>query len=187
MSGTNEDRRCRSVAVRRFADWRDAARRLLAAGVPPEAVHWREAGGEGGLFDDIPDAGIAGIVDSAPASPGPGAVRLPRSALALIEAAACHRSSERWAFLYRVVWRWQRGEREALAAADPDGARLQAMARAVERETHKLHAYLRFRERPLDAGAPRFVAWFEPEHDVLERAAGHFAHRMGSATWMIGT
>lgn len=50
-----------------------------------------------------------------------------------------------------------------------------------------MHAYLRFRERADHEGPPRFVAWFEPAHDVLQQVAGHFARRMGGATWMIGT
>ena len=50
-----------------------------------------------------------------------------------------------------------------------------------------MHAYVRFRERPADAGPPRFVAWFEPHHSVLPRVALHFQARMGAATWMIAT
>jgi uracil-DNA glycosylase len=50
-----------------------------------------------------------------------------------------------------------------------------------------MHAYIRFRERRADAGPPRFVAWFEPAHDVLPQVARHFASRMGRVTWMIAT
>lgn len=50
-----------------------------------------------------------------------------------------------------------------------------------------MHAYIRFRERPVDAGPPRFVAWFEPRHDVLPQVAEHFVARMGKLSWMIAT
>jgi DNA polymerase len=50
-----------------------------------------------------------------------------------------------------------------------------------------MHAYLRFRERPEAEGAPRFVAWFEPAHDVLPQVAQHFTQRMGRVSWMIAT
>jgi DNA polymerase len=50
-----------------------------------------------------------------------------------------------------------------------------------------MHAYLRFRERAPELGAPRFVAWFEPSHDVLEEVAEHFARRMGNVSWLIAT
>lgn len=50
-----------------------------------------------------------------------------------------------------------------------------------------MHAYVRFRERKEEDGAPRFVAWFEPTHEVLPQVARHFARRMGNVTWMIAT
>jgi hypothetical protein len=37
------------------------------------------------------------------------------------------------------------------------------------------------------AGPPRFVAWFEPRHDVLPQVADHFVSRMGKVSWMIAT
>jgi hypothetical protein len=36
-------------------------------------------------------------------------------------------------------------------------------------------------------GPPRFVAWFEPQHDVLPQVAEHFVSRMGKVSWMIAT
>jgi DNA polymerase len=61
------------------------------------------------------------------------------------------------------------------------------MVKAVHREEHDMHAYIRFRERPIDAGPPRFVAWYEPRHDVLPQVAEHFKSRMGKVSWMIAT
>jgi uracil-DNA glycosylase family protein len=94
---------------------------------------------------------------------------------------------DRWAFLYRVIWRWQQGEHDVQSPADEDGARLNAMVKAVRREEHDMHAYIRFRERPAEAGPPRFVAWYEPQHDVLPQVAEHFVSRMGKVSWMIAT
>ncbi|WP_229425276.1 UdgX family uracil-DNA binding protein [Massilia sp. Se16.2.3] len=105
----------------------------------------------------------------------------------MLESAACCRVPDRWAFLYRVIWRWTHGEHDVQSPADADGARLHGMVKAVRREEHDMHAYIRFRERPLDAGPPQFAAWFEPRHDVLPRVAEHFKNRMGGVTWMIGT
>jgi DNA polymerase len=105
----------------------------------------------------------------------------------MLQTAACCRVPNRWAFLYLVLWRWQRGEKDVMSAADEDGAKLHSMVKAVHREEHDMHAYIRFRERREDAGAPRFVAWFEPSHDVLPQVARHFASRMGRVTWMIAT
>jgi DNA polymerase len=161
-----------------FADWRKAARSLLAQGVAPHEVDWAVAG-EADLFGEA----AAVCSDQAPSA----ALRISSGLMALLELAACFRAPDRWALLYRILWRSRQGDASAMSAADPDGARLHAMAKAVRREAHKMHAFLRFRERDPAAGDPRFIAWFEPAHDVLADAAGHFARRMGRASWLIVT
>jgi DNA polymerase len=105
----------------------------------------------------------------------------------MLQTAASFRADDRWAFLYKILWRWQNGDRAVLSVADEDGKRLHAMVKAVEREVHYMHAFLRFRERAPELGAPRFVAWFEPSHDVLAEVAEHFARRMGDVSWLIAT
>ena len=162
-----------------FADWRRAARSLLAQGVAPHEVDWA-ARGEADLFGDAAESALP---EQAPSV----ALRVSSGLMTLLEAAACFRAPDRWALLYRILWRSQQGDATAMSAADPDGARLHAMAKAVKREAHKMHAFLRFRERDPAAGDPRFIAWFEPTHDVLADAAGHFAKRMGRASWLIVT
>jgi DNA polymerase len=49
-----------------------------------------------------------------------------------------------------------------------------------------MHAFLRFR-RCDAAGPERFVAWFEPEHHILEAAAPFFVDRFRSLAWSILT
>ena len=114
-------------------------------------------------------------------------VHLPRTLMDMLQRAACCRVAQRWALLYRVVWRWQHGEQAVLTAADADGRRLRAMVRAVQRAEHDMHAGIRFRERAEAAGAPRFVAWYEPAHDVLAPVAQHYVRHMGRISWMIAT
>lgn len=173
------------VQVASFAEWREAARDLLRSSIAPESVTWGAPGGD--LFSGAP--GPAGATHNAaiPLQEQKPAPLLPRSLLDMLQSAACYREADRWAFLYRVVWRWQLGEHEVQSPADPDGARLHAMVKAVRREEHDMHAYIRFRERQLEAGPPRFVAWFEPRHDVLPQVAEHFVSRMGKVSWMIAT
>lgn len=166
-----------------FAEWREAARELLAFDIAPQAVKWGAP--DGNLFAGVPSEPTAfDGVDLAHPKP---ALHMPRKLMDMLQSAACCRVPDRWAFLYRVVWRWQHGEHEVLLAADEDGSRLHAMVKAVHREEHDMHAYIRFRERPEAAGAPRFVAWFEPAHDVLPQVAQHFVSRMGRISWMIAT
>lgn len=160
-----------------FDEWRAAARELIARKVPPADVAWHAQTDSGDLFSTAPEATDA----SAPM------LRLPRQLVELLQAAACFNVHDRWAFLYQVLWRWQLGQHDVISPADADGARLHAMAKAVRREEHDMHAYVRFRERAESDGAPRFVAWFEPTHEVLPQVARHFARRMGSTSWMIAT
>lgn len=173
------------LLVQAFAEWREAARELLAFDIAPHSVKWLAHGGGGDLFSDAQvDAAALPAIDLRQARP---TLHLPRTLMDMLQSAACCRVADRWAFLYRVVWRWQHGEQVVLSAADEDGARLHAMVKAVRREEHDMHAYIRFRERPEADGAPRFVAWFEPAHDVLPQVAQHFVSRMGRISWMIAT
>jgi DNA polymerase len=171
--------------VQSFDEWRTAVRQLVAQRVPPESVEWSGSEDEGDLFSSAATAPASDAAAQPVASTA--ALRLPRELVEMLASAACFSAADRWAFLYKVVWRWQLGERDVISAADPDGARLYTMVKAVRREEHDMHAYVRFRERNEEDGAPRFVAWFEPTHDVLPQVARHFARRMGDATWMIAT
>jgi DNA polymerase len=161
-----------------FQGWRDAARGLLAAGVEPRDVLWDEAEGDQPGLD---------LVDDGPAASAPATARVPRAFLDLAEAAACHSDAERWAILYRVLWRLTHGEPRLMEVAmDPDVHRMLAMEKAVRRDVHKTKAFVRFRAVEGEEGT-HYVAWFEPEHHTLERAAPFFAERFASMRWSILT
>jgi uracil-DNA glycosylase len=160
------------VALQPGADldgFRRAARGLVAAEAAPAAVDWSGQG----LFGQAPPDGQP--------------LRLPRRAGALIQSCVRHADPERFALLYQLVWRVHRGER-ALAeiASDPLVHRLEQMDKAVRREIHKMHAFVRFRRIDGEADE-RFIAWFEPEHFVLEAAAPFFVDRFRSMRWSILT
>lgn len=182
------------VLVNSFGQWRDAARDLLAHKVEPHMVQWVSSKDDADLFsnpvacvdEEVEPAG-AGQAGDTPPDAAASTVRISRELMDMLQTAACCRVPNRWAFLYLVLWRWGQGEKDVISAADEDGARLHSMVKAVHREEHDMHAYIRFRERREDAGPPRFVAWFEPSHDVLPQVARHFASRMGRVTWMIAT
>jgi probable DNA metabolism protein len=185
MSSIEQLRAGQPLLVETFAEWREAARALLVHDVPPELVTWGTPQTGGDLFSGAP--AIAEPTHNLSEPPHHAPPNIPRSLMDMLQSAACCRVPDRWAFLYRVIWRWQQGEHEVQSPADEDGARLHAMVKAVHREEHDMHAYIRFRERPSEAGAPRFVAWYEPQHDVLPQVAEHFVKRMGRTSWMIAT
>jgi probable DNA metabolism protein len=160
-----------------FDGWRAAARRLLLGRVAPHQVEWLSGDAPGGLFDQ-PDA--LELIEQ------PRPIRIQRLLLAELEAAARFRTGDRWSLLYRILWRVAKGDQTARLVGDADGSELQARVKAVRRETHHLHAFLRFSPTG-SKDAPDYVAWFEPAHDILPSAAPHFAERMGLHSWLIAT
>lgn len=156
--------------------WRIQARHTLCASVPPESVDWLEAD-EAALFS-APDIATADAVVKAP--------NVPRAFLALADTVLCHRDPQRLALLYRLLWRMCHGEPSLMSVpTDVDVHQAFALAQAVRRDAHKMKAFVRFREVPGEA--ERFVAWFEPEHRIVDRVAPFFARRFAGMQWAILT
>lgn len=156
--------------------WREAARRLASARVDPGAVVWVEPGAAPDLFGAEPLP-----------PPGPHPVRATPDLLALCRQAGCHGDPQRWGLLYTALLRVQ-DQRDALSnPADPLVIRLHSMARAVRRDIHKMHAFLRFHELPAAGPRRSFAAWFEPEHPILQAAMPFFARRFADMDWRIVT
>ncbi len=159
-----------------FLGWRLAARSLALRGVPPEQTLWSIHEAADLFAEPTPDA----------ATP-PGAFTLSRAIVDLAETAIQHRDPERFALLYTLIWRAHRGQKRILEdAADPLVRRVQMLAANVRRDTHKMRAFLRFREVAEPEG-PRFVAWFEPEHYIVEANAPFFVRRFATMIFSILT
>ena len=164
-------------ALNDFDEWRKAARSLLQAGVAPEAVQWRDPASEAGLFGSAETlAGGSQPVGSVP----PMFVELAQTAIA-------NADPERFALLYRLLWRLQADRSIMDVASDPDVARLVKLASAVRRDSHKMKAFVRFKSIVDDSGLERYAAWFEPEHYTLERTAPFFVRRFDGMSWAIIT
>jgi DNA polymerase len=124
----------------------------------------------------------------ADAAPLPPAAPFPvsRAFVELSQSAICHSDSERFAMLYALLLCLRANPKALDDAADPLVRRVEALAKAVRRDIHKMHAFVRFRE--VRTGAePRFVAWFEPEHHIVRAAVPFFVRRFASMDWSILT
>jgi DNA polymerase len=85
-----------------------------------------------------------------------------------------------------MLWKL-RADRSAMQdAADPLLHRLERLAKAVRRDIHKMHAFVRFREVQ-EGEDRRFVAFFEPEHHIVRRTASFFVDRFTNMRWSILT
>lgn len=166
--------------------WRDQARKLLVDGIPPEAVSWCDGTQQSSLFASGQPAEADLVASQALSS-----LTIPKAFLELGRAVAAHSDSTRWALLYRLLWRQTRGGERALLAIATDADVRQAgrWAKAVGRDIHKMHAFVRFRSVDKDSADGRecFVAWFEPEHDIVRLAAPFFQRRFAAMNWSILT
>ena len=166
--------------------FRREARRLLQAQVPPAAVRWQVAGaaptGEtAGLWADEPESAATSSLDSAPA--GASAVRVPAAFVELCGQVLLHSDPGRFALMYRLLWRLVHEPALRHDPLDPDRLQAAELAAAVRRDIHKMRAFVRFRP----VGDDRHVAWFEPDHHIVEANAPFFMRRFAQMRWAILT
>ena len=158
-----------------FDGWRQAARRLRQAGVAPEQAVFRIGDVGGGLFDD-----------AAPLPAVGSAFRVPQAFVDLAKEVILHRSSDRFDLLYRLLWRLRAEPDLMKVATDVDVSDALERARNVSRASHKMKAFVRFRQTG-DGEGERWVAWFEPAHRVVEKTAPFFVRRFTTMRWSILT
>jgi len=156
--------------------WRDLARCALLANVRPEQLDWT----------DRKQSELLPADDISSAPQQRGMVCVPKAFLPLAAAVLCHRDARRHALLYRILWRLDESGSALLGrATDPDIHRARVLEKAVNRDTHKMKAFVRFREVPGQENS--FVAWFEPENDIVDRVAAFFQRRFAGMHWAILT
>lgn len=194
--------------------WRSVARDLLREHVRPEAITWR-------LSSDVQENLLSEshVFETRATTPSAnGDPRVSREFMRMATSVACHSNSARWDALYRALFRLTHGEPALLdVATDPDVHRLFVMDKAVRRDVHKMHAFVRFRAVSLLQAYPtpddsarndhafvsetcseeprpekqhnhtHYVAWFEPQHHILRHGTAFFARRFPSMRWSILT
>ena len=152
----------------------------LANDLAPEHIIWEELGSDQpalAMFDeherrgDAPDTRFC----------------VPKSFVETAMRVACHRDPKRWALLYRLLWRLTHTEPRLLEiVVDPDVHDFTRMDKAVRHDVHKMRAFVRFRAIEY-AGTTWHVAWFEPQHHIVELNARFFRDRFATMCWSILT
>ena len=152
----------------------------MHAGLAPEAVAWQPFGAdEPGLhlFEE------AELIAAATRSN----ISVPKAFVETARLVALHRDERRWGVLYRVLWRLTHGERKLMEiAVDSDVAQLREWEKAIRHDLHKMRAFVRFREVTREDGV-WYVAWFEPQHHIVEKNASFFVDRFAGMRWSILT
>lgn len=167
-----------------FDAWRDMARSFITRGIPPEKIAWSEGEDNADLFSFTEDA--APHPSSLP-EPSPTPVRASTAFLSLATSVFMHSDPARLDLLYRTLWRLQKHPRLIEDTTDADVANLRRLAQQVRRDIHKMRAFLRFRQIEGNAGAERYIAWFEPEYRIELANARFFVERFANQRWSILT
>lgn len=167
-----------------YEAWRARARELLSRGVRPEEVCWEDATKAYGLLpaDDVSTAAVFVPAEQ---------MKVPPDFLSLAASVCAHTDERRFGVLYRLLHRLTLGGRRHLLEmpSDPDTRQCQMWAKAVGREIHHMHAYVRFRlvGQNEQTGREEFVAWFEPMYRIVRLAAPFFKKRFAGMDWSILT
>lgn len=164
-----------------YSDWRNAALRLLQNDVSPPNVVWQGPNASASLLStmqstwkDLPEKSKA--------------ISVPRTFPDLAEKVLCHTDPERFAKLYRILFRLQSEPRFLQDTTTDDIIWLHECDRAIRRDCHKMHAFIRFKK--VGEGRfkrERFAAWFEPTHYITKLATPFFTRRFPNMDWVIIT
>ncbi|WP_417610651.1 UdgX family uracil-DNA binding protein [Parasphingorhabdus sp.] len=186
-SHSNRDYRISLASEVDIDGWRNHARALLQVGVPPDRVTWTVAGRTDSGQLDLPGAAAASAPPEhnrdRPLSP----IRIAKPLLALINTSLLHRNEDRFDLAYRLLCRAESVPRLHDNPADPDVLQLNRYAKAIRRDIHKMHAFVRFRKIGEGKGREQFVAWFEPDHHITAAVAPFFRNRFTGMDWLIVT
>lgn len=159
-----------------FDGWRMAARALALHGITPIEVDWSVRD----PAHDLPH-GAAPLPDAAEA-----AFSVPAKFVELARTVIRHRDPHRFALLYRLLWRIRSHHDLLENPDDPDVAEAYAFADAVRRDEERMLDTLRFQEIGRERTS-RYVAWFKPEHHIVEAVAPAVARRYADMPWSILT
>lgn len=159
-----------------FEAWRDAARALASNDIPADDIEWGMEGDTQSLF-----SGGASL-------PVPREMSVPSGFIPLAKLVCAHRAEGVHDLLYRMLLRCRGNSRLLGNRADAEVQQLEAWAKNVRRDMHKMKAFVRLREiTPQGANRRQFISWFEPDHRIEELIASFFTRRFGDMDWVIVT
>ncbi len=160
-----------------FETWRECARRMLARNVPPTEIVWTEG-----------ESLLPAADDEQLETPSVATSTVPRSFIDSARKVACHRDSSKWELMYRLLWRITHGEPRVMEVlVDDDVHRFFVMEKAIRRDSHKMKAFVRFRQVKNEEGREEFIAWHRPDHFIVPLVAPFFRERFGVMHWTILT
>jgi probable DNA metabolism protein len=165
--------------VENYATWREKARSFLQANIAPEKITWLDKQQlQGELFNDSVEP--VGLFSAKK-------ILVPKSFFKLAEMVSLHNDVIKWQKLYEALWRLTHGEKNLLAiSSDLLVNELALLAKSVGRDAHKMKAFIRF--RCYEENSKKFyIAWYQPDHNIIRKVAPFFVRRFGTMDWLIVT
>lgn len=161
---------------RQFDDWRIKARELLATNIHPDQIHWKTEECQF-IFGEI--FGNRNTTSD---------IKISRDFIEMAYIASCFRDDDIWSLLYRIAWRIIYEDKNLLKVeVDIDVANLNSKIRLVNRDVHKMKAFVRFKELKSNIEETIYVAWHRPDHRITRLAAPFFKDRFNGMKWVIMT
>ena len=169
--------------------FRRAARDLVASNIPPDRVIWHCSGA---AIVDLFAHPLDGASKAQSCANSP-VINVPAEFLTLCQTVILHSNPNRFGLMYRLLWRLQNEAALRYDSLDTDWIQAKHLAQAVRRDMHKMKAFVRFSAVEDDAFkndakiGPLHIAWFEPEHHIVEATAPFFMRRFTQMRWVILT
>lgn len=158
-----------------FTSWRNAARRCLQNSVAPHEILWTDVEQNGLFASDLEEKAIK------------EKFTVSADFISLAETVLCFDDAERFSLLYRLLYRIVYENKNLLhIESDDDVRKARLMEKAIYRDVHKFHAFVRFRKLEIE-DSEVFLAWHEPHHFTVERSAPFFVRRFGTMRFSILT
>jgi len=166
-----------------FDAWKTAARKLLLHDIQPERVNWMPPGGMQSLFETTSQS-----IEDLQGSASEQNYTVSAKFIDVAKRVICHRDPERFARLYRILWRLRADKSLLRQTTDNDIIWMTECDKAIRRDRHKMHAFVRFKK--VGEGRHKreqFAAWFEPSHYITRLATPFFMRRFPNMDWIIVT
>lgn len=159
--------------VNDFESWRTYARSLLGEKVHFDQISWS---GGGFLLGETYSPG-----EAKPTHP------VPSDFMKKAVVVSAFRDDSNWSLLYRLVYRLMFEDKKLMSnPLDQDVQEFERRLRLVNRDMHKMKAFVRFREVILE-NKTHYFSWYRPDHRIVRLIAPFFRDRFNGMNWVIMT
>ncbi len=167
-----------------FSSWRSHARSMMYADFAPSQIQWIDENFDKNIsFFEYPQDSLEKLHELKVSS-----FKVSKEFLALAQIVSCCRTEKKWQLLYELLWRLKLGEKNLLSiSSDPLMDQLLMMRKAIRRDIHKMRAFVRFKKIKREFEEIEYIAWYEPDHFIVEQNASFFIRRFGAMNWGILT